>query len=77
MLDSCFELVRQWVSVGRQTEAPMAMKINGGRRNDDRIERILTDPAGYFAEARRKARDEVAREMAKEGRRPRRGIAAT
>ena len=55
----------------------MAMKINGGRRNDDRVERIITDPAGYFAEARRKARDEVAREMAKERRRPRRGIAAT
>jgi hypothetical protein len=55
----------------------MAVRINGGRRDDDRVQRILKDPSGYFTEARRKARAEVKEEMAREQRRPRRGIATS
>jgi hypothetical protein len=46
----------------------MAVKINGASR-DDRIERILRDPDGYFAKAREVARAEVEREMAEEQKR--------
>ncbi|HET7326896.1 MAG TPA: hypothetical protein VFJ14_06355 [Nocardioidaceae bacterium] len=49
----------------------MAIKINGSRR-DDRVERILRDPKGYFAQAREQARTEVRREMAREQDRARR-----
>lgn len=43
----------------------MAIKINGSRR-DDRVERILREPKGYFAKAGQQARVEVQREMAQE-----------
>ena len=55
----------------------MAMKIKRGRRDDDRVQRILSDPTGYFARARREAQEEVKREMANEKRRPRRGLNPT
>lgn len=32
--------------------------------DDDRAERMLADPKGYFARARERARDEVRREIA-------------
>jgi hypothetical protein len=48
----------------------MAIKLNGIRR-DDRVERILRDPKGYFAQARQEARVEVRREMAREQQRSR------
>jgi hypothetical protein len=48
----------------------MAVKLNGIRR-DDRVERILRDPKGYFARARQEARVEVRREMAREQQRSR------
>lgn len=43
----------------------MAIKINGSRR-DDRVERILRDPKGYFARARQEAQVQVKREMERE-----------
>jgi len=48
----------------------MAIKTNGAGR-DDRVERILRDPKGYFAKARQQARLEVKREMAQEQKRGR------
>jgi hypothetical protein len=48
----------------------MASKINGSGR-DDRVERILRDPKGYFEKARRDARVEVKREMDREQKRSR------
>jgi hypothetical protein len=47
----------------------MAVKING--HPDDRVERILEDPSGYFAKARRRARDEVKQEMTRTEKRAR------
>jgi len=52
----------------------MAIKLTGSRR-DDRVERILQDPKGYFARARQEARIEVRREMDSEQRRSRGRIA--
>jgi hypothetical protein len=46
----------------------MAMKLTRGRR-DDRVEKIIKDPQGYFARARREAEAEVRQEMAREGKR--------
>ena len=48
----------------------MAIKLNGIRR-DERVEQILRDPKGYFAQARQEARIEVRREMAREQQRSR------
>lgn len=52
----------------------MAIKLTRTRR-DDRVDRILRDPSGYFANARAKARTEVKREMAREQKRNRRRAA--
>lgn len=53
----------------------MAMKLADPRRRDDRISRALADPKTYFAEARPKARREVAAEMAQERNQRRRRVA--
>lgn len=47
----------------------MAQKLIKPRR-DDRISRALADPKTYFAQARERARQEVAAEMAQERNRP-------
>jgi len=53
----------------------MAVEIRRDRR-DDRVERILKDPSGYFEQARKDARAEVTREMEREQKRnPRSGSA--
>ena len=52
----------------------MAIKLTGSRR-DDRVERILRDPKGYFARARQEAQVEVKREMEREQQRSRRRAA--
>jgi hypothetical protein len=46
----------------------MAFKLPEPRRRDDRIARALADPKAYFAEARARARREVAAEIAQERR---------
>jgi hypothetical protein len=62
ILDSCVsECDNDVTDVG----GSVAIKINGSRR-DDRVERILRDPKGYFARARQEARVEVKREMERE-----------
>ena len=40
--------------------------------SDDRVRRIITDPAGYFAEARARAKRQVRAEMKVEAERRRR-----
>ena len=40
----------------------MAIKLPRTRR-DDRVQRILSDPQGYFAQARKEAAEQVRREM--------------
>ena len=64
--------MRQWdvTDVG----GSVAIKINGSRR-DDRVERMLRDPKGYFARARQEAQVEVKREMEREQQRSRRRAA--
>ena len=52
----------------------MAAKVTRGLR-DDRVEKIISDPKGYFSRARRRAEAEVRREMAQESKRTRRGAA--
>ena len=52
----------------------MAQKLVNPRR-DDRILRALADPKAYFAQARERARRDVAAEMAQERAKPRRRIA--
>ncbi len=42
----------------------MAVRIEPVR--DDRAERILENPSGYYAEARQRAREAVEREVARE-----------
>lgn len=42
----------------------MAIRITPPR--DDRIERALANPKGYFTAARKRARDEVAEDIAQE-----------
>ncbi len=43
----------------------MALKVRA-RRRDQRVEQILRDPKGYFAQARQRAESEVKAEMAQE-----------
>jgi hypothetical protein len=43
-------------------EVTVAVKIRDKRR-DERVDQILSDPKGYFAEARRNARAEVKAEV--------------
>jgi hypothetical protein len=47
----------------------MAMTIQGDS-HDNRIEKILADPKGYFEQARRRAEAKVRREMEQERAQP-------
>lgn len=57
---------------GPATGPDHTLPVEGGRAvstivsNDDRVRRIITDPVGYFAEARARAKSQVRAEMARE-----------